>query len=217
MTKIKYLAFLLVIVSSAFDALAQSYWVTGRVIDESGHPVEDAVVFLNYSCDGCWEKLVPTAKSMADGEFILNNGTRIKSDMRLVVAGPVPKETWTPLSPTDPFLQKVPEFSGKSLSIAAAYGTIRVGDIKPCFMYGDVFIDIGKLFGAKPLKEGSTVSLDVSYGSIKIAHGILVDQKAIDQSRQTIKMALPKGDWRLVFKVMKGNKLEIRHTMVEVK
>ena len=52
---------------------------------------------------------------------------------------------------------------------------------------------------------------------MKVGEDLWISEQAVDRAKQTIQMALPKGEWRLVFKVVNGEQSNIKTKIIDVK
>ncbi len=214
--------FLITLVFFAFVVSfeAQSaYWVEGRVVDAERRPIAGAIVLLVIpyeACESCFGQIVPAFKTSADGEFLIKSSAPLDSNAELLVGGLLPEGLWTPLVTGDPYLEKFDEFRGVRLAPPVSGGTIQLGNIEPRFLYGAVELNLGELFNSKHIiSKDSTIKFDLFYNEKKLATDLWIDKKVVDLDTQILKIALPKGNWRIVVKVLDGSSLNIKTVTIK--
>src|SRR4051812_15498471 len=75
--------------------------ISGRVIDNHGRGLQDAVVLADYeACKDCFEHIVPTFKTIEDGFFVIEFPFADTREVTLFVEGPIPHNAWVPYTPT---------------------------------------------------------------------------------------------------------------------
>lgn len=184
--------------------MPKSLSVGGRVVDRKGKPLANALVSMLYTnCPGCHDRIIPATKTNKDGLFAMPVETKIGSSLTVLIEQEAPSGFWSPFFADDIALSKA-GLKGIPIKVRKLTGTIQLGDVPPTVEYRTLSIDISKLFHISPTELNfDFATLTITKGYIVIYKDITIPASAIHSS--TIRLALPKGRWGLLFSIKRGN------------
>jgi hypothetical protein len=201
----------------------QTTVIAGRAVDERGKPVPDALITIDHpTCKNCFEKLLPSARSLPEGFFFIEWSGGSFTGVKLFVEGSVPQGFWSPINGA-PFdgLSHLRLFRGIPLHRPRRSARIDMGDVTVRVRYDKLPIDLTKLFGEKYVP---------AHDSVKAVHFVLRDagghviydgslpDAAHDTTFSKVNLALPKGKWFLRFSLnQNGAKINAHRIVVNVK
>jgi hypothetical protein len=180
----------------------RSILVTGRAVNARRNPVHDAVVTLYAPpCRTCFEHVLPTARSLADGTFVIDAGASLK-DLRLFISEPVPTGFWSPLN--DPSLEELSHpkiFRSSPVRVPKGHSMqVDLGDIAVLNRYARVILQLPTIpLGNARRDSDDSVTADlILLDSRKrtVFSGPLPDA-AFDRTSGSVNLALPRGRWTL--------------------
>ncbi|HEX8368000.1 MAG TPA: hypothetical protein VF604_05620 [Pyrinomonadaceae bacterium] len=199
------LFFLFISIISPDYAKAQkavSISVSGRVVSERGEPVANALASLLYPpCKDCIDHIIPAYKTGKEGVFFLS-GNFIGLRYITVFIEEVPEVFWNPIFPASLKLTSLPAYRGIKIKIPPS-GIIRLGEVTPTIKYAKVSVNLLKEFGSEnnllSTNVLDTLKLTVKRGKQTIVKDIAIPPQALNNS--IVNLALPKGNWKLLFTI----------------
>jgi len=178
------------------------FTVGGKVIDENGKRVVNAMVLLNTSYD---REIYEAVQTGDDGQF-KHIQNRFKTDLWVVVEEEPPKDFWNVLAPTFFTVKRLPGFEGVKIEVPRV-GNVDVGKIHPTISYSKLKIDFAKLFGLTDevvIKNLDTARISVSLGKHKTLDKDEIPERAF--TGVVGNFAIPKADWQVVISISDGRK-----------
>jgi hypothetical protein len=179
------------------------YSVRGRVVDDQGHPVKGAVVYLDPFT---WADQVFGLTTGPDGKFQFEEVTAVPRDIRkLYVAGPIPPRVQRLIAPPFNLLPNLNDsaFAGKTITMERNR-EVDIGDVPVQITYALIKVYILDRDGAallKTKKQWENVNLRVRNIEEVVIDDASLSQTSIEEevdiSESSIVIALPEGVWYL--------------------
>lgn len=182
------LIFFIVLVIAVQSHRAQKITVSGIIVDDVGKPVENALVWLDFSCSYC--DVFPGDNTSAEGVFYMETETNAKR-VFLFINDREPEGFFSPLF----YLgtserQNIPALRGKTISIYKK--RISLGKTVIPFRYGKVIVDLPSIFGESSSKNFvDNINLIIKDEKGRVIDEGILTKAAFDEALTKLKLAMP--------------------------
>lgn len=196
------LAIIVAVVIPAALAQQRTVRVVGRTVDERGAPIPKAIVSLyTPPCHNCIDHVLPAASSLFDGFFVIDSDGISLKNLKLFVSGPVPAGFWSPIrDPPFAAASHLPGFQGIPIRVLKGAAQVDLGEVVVKLRYAKVIIELPKISAGKrtqPPTAFPALDLRLLDGKGTVLYSGQVPKSAFDPTFESIKLALPNGNWKL--------------------
>lgn len=210
MPNIKALLLLLVllVLSTTAGTVKSSqriYIIKGRVVDDKGHPVPNAIIVLQPISEGeTIDRIIEYHKADTAGKFcIRETSDALITELTLYITAPEPPNAEVPIKPPFSGLHELgPSFSGQKIAVRENQ-VVNLQDVPLQVRYGMVLLHIqnkGKdRLAKKVIKDSSALEMKLR---VRDSKGDLLSEESISKksfglNNTVLAIALPEGEWRL--------------------
>ena len=213
----KIVCMLVLLVLTSVLAIAQSRVVTGRVVDEQGQPMKNAMVGLTRHplyCKGCLDSITEGLETTEGGIFgfgysVIQGAKKVT----IFIESETPQGYYRLLAVfgTESFLPA--KYRGIDI-ITKNKREINLGDLSPSVTHVKCLIDLSKYINSNDYQDFTEIKI----GLRDLRNKILTNPHQIPnefwENNTTVKLAMPKGKSILTLNYLNKEKRAVRKSLL---